>query len=58
MLTLVLEVPFFRSLFRFGDAGLKDLATAAAAGFFSVSWFEAWKLLRRGPRPLQPPAAG
>jgi Ca2+-transporting ATPase len=58
MLTLVLEVPFFRSLFRFGDAGLKDLATAAAAGFFSVWWFEAWKFLRRGPRPLQPPAAG
>jgi Ca2+-transporting ATPase len=58
ILVLALEVPFFRTLFRFGEASLGDLGVAAGAGLLSVSWFELWKLLRRGPRPLQPPAAG
>ena len=57
-LLLSLEVPFFRTLFRFGEVDLQDQALAAMAGLLSVSWFEAWKLLRRAPRPQPPPAAG
>jgi Ca2+-transporting ATPase len=57
-LALGLAVPFFQSLFRFGQASPHDLVVAAAAGLLSVSWFEAWKLLRRPPRPPPPPAAG
>jgi len=58
ILVLALEVPFFRTLFRFGEASLGDLGLAAGAGLLSVSWFEAWKVLRRGSRPPPPPAAG
>ena len=57
-LVLALEVPFFRTLFRFGEASLGDLGMAAGAGLLSVSWFEAWKFLRRGSRQPPPPAAG
>jgi P-type Ca2+ transporter type 2C len=57
-LALVLEVPFLRGLFRLAQVGVHDLAIAAAAGLLSVSWFEAWKLLRRAPRRSPPPAAG
>ena len=57
-LVLALEVPFFRTLFRFGEVGWRGLAIAAAAGLLSVAWFEAWKRLRRAPRPPPLPAAG
>ncbi|MCX5730477.1 MAG: cation-translocating P-type ATPase, partial [Deltaproteobacteria bacterium] len=57
-LLVSLEVPFFRTLFRFGEVGLHDQALAAAAGLLSVSWFEVWKALRRATRPPRLPAAG
>ncbi|HET8733215.1 MAG TPA: cation-translocating P-type ATPase, partial [Anaeromyxobacteraceae bacterium] len=57
-LALVLEVPFLRRLFQFGEVGRHDLWIAAAAGLLSVSWFEAWKGLRRAPRRSPPPAGG
>jgi Ca2+-transporting ATPase len=57
-LVLALEVPFFRTLFRFGEVGWRGLAIAAVAGLLSVAWFEAWKRLRRAPRPPPLPAAG
>jgi len=57
-LVLALEVPFFRTLFRFGEVGWRGLSIAAAAGLLSVAWFEAWKRWRRAPRPPPLPAAG
>jgi len=57
-LLVSLEVPFFRTLFRFGEVGWRELAIAAAAGLLSVSWFELWKLLRRAPRSRPPRAGG
>jgi Ca2+-transporting ATPase len=58
MLAAAIEIPFFRTLFRFADPGLQDLGIAFAAGLLSVSWFELWKLLRRPAPTLPSPAAG
>ncbi|HEY3375826.1 MAG TPA: cation-translocating P-type ATPase [Candidatus Aquicultor sp.] len=54
-LSLVLYVPFLRSLFRFAPLHLNDLAISLAAGLASVLWFEALKLFssRRTGRILE-----
>jgi Ca2+-transporting ATPase len=45
-LAVVLEVPFFVRLFRFGPVSADDLAVAVAAGVLSLSWFELVKAWR------------
>ncbi len=57
-LGVALLVAPVRGLFRLGAVGIREVALAAAAGLLSVSWFEAWKLLRRPAPPPPPPAAG
>jgi len=47
-LGLVLYVPFLRGVFKFAALHPLDLAICLAAGAFSIAWFEALKLLRRG----------
>lgn len=46
-LGLVLYVPYARDLFRFSFLHPVDLAIAFGGAFFSVGWFEIWKLKRR-----------
>ncbi len=43
---LAFATPILRRAFHFGPAGADDLALAAVAGFLSLAWFEALKLLR------------
>jgi len=50
-LAAALLVPFFRGIFRFGAVAPHDAALAAAAGFLSLAWFEALKLV--GPSWLR-----
>jgi Ca2+-transporting ATPase len=47
-LLVVLRVPFFASLFRFGAVRPDELALAMAAGVACLSWFEVVKRLRPG----------
>ena len=46
-LGLVLYVPYARELFRFSFLHPIDLAVSFGGAFFSVAWFEIWKLKRR-----------
>ncbi len=50
MLVLVLEVPFLRELFHFGEVAPGELALALGAGLLSPAWFEIWKVLSRRVR--------
>ncbi len=52
-LAAALYVPVAAQVFRFEALAAADLALAAAAGFISVAWYDAYKLLRR----TMPPAA-
>ena len=47
LLGLVLSVPFFRGLFKFGRLHLPDVGICIAAGIVSVLWFEGLKLVNR-----------
>ena len=49
-LTLVLCVPFLRTLFRFESVGAAALAAALGAGLAALGWFELWKVLARARR--------
>jgi Ca2+-transporting ATPase len=46
-LVAVLSVPSFQDVFQFAPVGLEDILTALCAGFLSVTWFEAYKALKR-----------
>lgn len=46
VLVMVIFVPFFQVLFRFGPLHHFDVAICLASGIASLIWFEAWKLLR------------
>lgn len=46
ILALVVFVPSFQSLFRFGPMHQFDILVCLAGGVASLIWFEAWKLLR------------
>ena len=46
-LTLVLFLPFFRSVFHFSFLHGNDLLGALGAGIISVAWFEGLKVWRR-----------
>jgi Ca2+-transporting ATPase len=56
VLALALFVPLLAELFYFGRLAPARLAAACAIGISSILWFDAFKLLRRGLRFLQPPA--
>ena len=49
-LSLVLYVPFLRSLFRFSPLHLLDLVICLAAGVVSIVWFEGLKIVKGGQR--------
>lgn len=46
-LTLVLSIPFLRTLFKFDPVHVDDLVFCLAAGAISIAWFELLKLIRR-----------
>ena len=46
MLTIVLNVPFVRSLFHFSQLHVADILLCVAAGVVSIVWFELLKVLR------------
>jgi Ca2+-transporting ATPase len=47
LLAMVLYIPFLRELFGFAILHLNDLLICLAAGFASILWFEAVKVLRK-----------
>jgi P-type Ca2+ transporter type 2C len=43
-LILILNIPFLSNLFKFESVGIAEILGSALAGFFSISWFEIYKL--------------
>jgi Ca2+-transporting ATPase len=52
-LTLILNIPFLKSLFRFGNISWQNILLCILAGILTVTWFELYKLLKiRKNQPL------
>jgi Ca2+-transporting ATPase len=45
-LVLILNVPFLLDLFQFERIGFRELIVCVFAGFFSITWFEIFKLVK------------
>ena len=46
-LILILNVPFLRDLFQFEKIGYLEFLICTVAGFFSITWFEIYKKLKK-----------
>jgi Ca2+-transporting ATPase len=51
VLIAVFYVPVLRELFSFGTLHLNDILLCVAAGFFSIVWFEIYKVIRKMHAP-------
>ena len=46
-LILILNIPFLLNLFQFEKIGFLELIVCTIAGFFSITWFEIYKYLKK-----------
>jgi Ca2+-transporting ATPase len=51
-LVLILNIPFLLDLFQFEKIGLAKAVICIVTGFFSITWFELYKLFKLNKKPI------